>query len=117
MAKVRGDASKTSVRPGETLEIRLSADPAGSRTITVERLSGTTLPVEMFSVPLSVPLQPEPPDRGWEGYSWSTVFLLAVPLWWPSGLYSLRSGADLVLDFVVRASTTTSSTWLRAITN
>ena len=110
---VIGYPSLTSVVPGDSIELHLSADTPGPTTLKIERIG--TLPISM-SLSASLSTLAVPNVNPWEGFGWPTAATFRVPVDWPSGIYVLRTDTANVLSFVVRSATPgATSTVLRHI--
>jgi hypothetical protein len=89
---IEGYCSRTSVQAGETVEIKVSTQPASKFTLDLYRLGyyggkGGRL-IERFG-PLPGSPQPDPPvgDVRLRECQWETALKLTVPSDWPSGVY------------------------------
>lgn len=109
---IEGYCSRTSVRPGETIEIKASASPPSRFAIDIYRLGyyqgkgGRHL---LRLGPLQGSAQPDPPagDERLRECRWETSAALAIPLDWPSGVYlgkltEEREGIQSYVIFIVR---------------
>ncbi len=101
-----GYSSTTSVLPGGTLSLHLSATPAGLVNCVFYRI-GSGLMSETLDV--SVAATAAPAANAWLGYGWPAQ-PFTVPASWPSGLYQMQARGPgdtahvAVLEFVVRAA-------------
>lgn len=130
---VEGFCSRNSVRPGETLEIKVSANPASPVTLDLYRLGyyqGKGGRHMKRVGPFRGIVQPDPPigpERVRE-CQWETSVQLTIPLDWPSGVYlgklteqreQLQSYAIFIVrddrrcDFLFQCSDTTWAAYNR----
>lgn len=109
---VEGYCSRTSVRAGDTLEIKISANPPSPVTIELYRLGyygGTGGSLKRRLGPFNCSPQPDPaigPERIRE-CQWSTTVEFVVPPDWLSGVYvgkltEAREGLQSYVIFIVR---------------
>jgi hypothetical protein len=109
---IEGYCSRTSVRAGETLELKVSANPASSVTIDVYRLGyyGAKGGRHLRTLgPFEGKPQPDPgtgPERLRE-CTWDTTARLTIPPDWLSGVYvgkmtESREGLQSYVIFIVR---------------
>jgi len=105
---IEGYCSKTSVRPGESIEIFVSTDPASSFSIDVYRmgyyqgLGGRHL-VRLGSFPGTPQEVPAPGPRRIRECRWEPCTKLTIPHDWPSGVYlgKLTAEREKVESFVI----------------
>jgi len=111
---VEGYAVPTSVAAGDTLEVRVSADPAGAVSAAVFRLgwyggAGARAVAVVPAFPVGAQPVPPPGPAGERECAWPVAFRLAVGEDWPSGVYLARLSradgtAESYVPFVVRPS-------------
>ena len=109
---IEGYASRTSARAGETIELKVSTNPASKFTIDLFRMGfyggkGGRL-VERFG-PLSGSPQADPPvgDVRLRECTWETALKLTIPAEWASGVYlakltEQREKLQSYIIFIVR---------------
>jgi hypothetical protein len=105
---IEGYCSRTSVRPGETIEFKVSTNPASKFTIDLYRMGyyggrgGRHL--ERFG-PIQGSPQPDPPvgNVRLRECSWQTAMQLTVPTHWPSGVYlaKLTEQREMLQSYIV----------------
>jgi hypothetical protein len=89
---VEGYCSRTSVRPGETLDLFLSADPASAVTIDVYRMgyyggAGGRHVTRLGPFDVSPQAVPEPGPNRLRECRWNKTTELRIPADWVSGVY------------------------------
>jgi hypothetical protein len=89
---VEGYCSKTSLRAGETLEIKVSTNPESPFVIDLYRMGyyggkGGRFMARLGPFKGTVQPDPEPGDERVRACSWETSAKLAIPSDWPSGVY------------------------------
>jgi N,N-dimethylformamidase beta subunit-like protein len=89
---IEGYCSQTSVRAGDTIEFKLSAQPAARVVLDLYRLGyyGGKGGRHMTQLgPVNVTPQPDPPigDERLRECQWETAAQLTIPNDWPSGVY------------------------------
>ncbi len=109
---IEGYASKTSVRPGETITLHCSANPSSPVQIEIYRLgyyqgAGGRLVMKLAAVEGAT--QPDPPigPKRLRECAWTPCAAITVPADWVSGVYlakltSERTGLQSYIVFVVR---------------
>jgi hypothetical protein len=109
---IEGYCSRTSVRPGEAIEFKVSTNPASSFVIECYRMGyyggkgGRHM--ERFG-PFQGSPQPDPPvgEERLRECAWSTAMRFTIPATWPSGVYLAklteeREKLQSYMIFVVR---------------
>ena len=96
---VEGYCSRTSVRPGETIDLFLSADPAGKATVDVYRMGYYGGKGGRFVTrlgPFDVTPQPDPPvgKHRLRECRWRRTAELKIPADWVSGVYLGKLSTD-----------------------
>ncbi len=109
---IEGYCSRTSVRAGETIEFKLSANPASQVVLDLYRLGyyGGKGGRHLTQLgPLKVSPQPDPPvgDERLRECQWETAAQLTIPTDWPSGVYlgkltEQREKLQSYIIFIVR---------------
>jgi hypothetical protein len=109
---IEGYCTRTSVKPGETIEFKVSTNPASKFGLEIYRMGyyggkGGRL-MERFG-PLAGSPQPDPPigDVRLRECTWDTSLKLVIPDEWPSGVYlgkltEEREKLESYLIFIVR---------------
>jgi hypothetical protein len=109
---IEGYCSRTSVRPGETIEIMVSTNPASAFTIDLYRLGyyggkGGRLVARLG--PFRGTVQPDPGvgEERVRECAWEPATKLTIPADWPSGVYlgkmtAEREGLQSYIIFIVR---------------
>jgi hypothetical protein len=109
---IEGFASRTSVRPGESIAFQVSTNPASSFTIDLYRLGYYQGHGGRFLTrlgPFSGAVQPDPPvgEKRLRECRWEPCATLTIPEDWPSGVYlgkltAEREGLQSYVIFIVR---------------
>jgi hypothetical protein len=109
---IEGFASRTSVRPGESVTIHVSTNPASDFTIDLYRMGyyqGTGGRLMTSLGPFKGQVQPDPPvgEMRLRECAWEPCHTLTIPRDWTSGVYlgkltALREGLQSYVVFVVR---------------
>jgi hypothetical protein len=109
---IEGFASRTSVRPGESLTIHVSTNPPSNFRVAIYRLGyyqghGGRLVMEL--APIKGSVQPDPPigPNRLRQCAWAPCAEITIPVDWTSGVYlgkltAEREGLQSYIVFVVR---------------
>jgi hypothetical protein len=109
---IEGYASRTSVRPGESISLHVSTNPASSFVIDIYRLGyyqGLGGRHRLHLGPFSGSVQPDPPvgEMRLRECAWEPCAKFTIPQEWTSGVYlgkltAEREGLQSYVVFVVR---------------